>query len=223
MDKILRPFGGTGAVCFPIGLPKDGGTCEFATEQCLKYCCAKGDFEYDEEIHISHEEKEVIHETFMATMPIDWILDEIVKELDGLQTTLLYWFGAGDCMTKDLKRICELIDKMPGGIVQMGFTRNVDLWKRYKRIFALTLDNEEDIGKREGLFALPDYKHTTTNLRLKTHQRSGYRGFSCSAVWVTEKGVDKKIKHYANCRTCYRLNFGCFDEDRNDLALRSRE
>ena len=217
MDKILRPFTGTGAVCFPIGKPPYG-TCEFASEKCLKSCCAKGDFEYDEELHITHEEKAIIYKTVMKAEPIKWLVEEICSELDGLQTNILYWFGSGDCKTKDIARVSDIIRLIPSSIVQMGFTRNVKLWEQYKMIFALTLESETEIGGREGLFAIPNYKTRTTHMRLKTHHREGYQGFGCGAAWVSLDGVDKKrIKHYANCRTCYRLKFGCFDTDRKDL------
>lgn len=216
MNKILRPFTGTGAICFPIGKPPKG-TCEFASEKCLKSCCAKGDFEYDEELHITHEEKQSIYKSF-TTYPLVWLVEEIVKELDGLQTNILYWFGSGDCKKKDVPRILEIIDLIPSGIVQMGFTRNIELWERHKKIFALTLESETEIGVREGLFAIPNYKTRTTHMRLKTHHQEGFQGWGCGATWVTLDGVDKKrIKHYANCRTCFRLKFGCFDKDRKDL------
>ena len=141
--KILKPFSGTGAICFPIGRPPKG-TCEFASTKCLKSCCAKGDSEYDEELHITHEEKEEIYSQTM-TAPLWWLKEKFIGELDGLQTPILYWFGSGDCKTKDIQRIEDIIKIMPGSIKQMGFTRNTTLWEKHKGIFALTLETEEEI------------------------------------------------------------------------------
>lgn len=205
--KILRPFTGAGAVMFPIGKPPEG-TCQFATKKCLRFCYVEEDADYDEEMVIPDADKKWIYEQFM-TQPIEWMRDEIDRELDGLQTPILHWFGSGDCLTKDMKRISEIIDvaaTIPG-IVQMGFTRNVKLWKKYKNIFALTIENKNRANNREGMFSIPDYpKQVSVMYATKYRVRGGQCGsVSCSDL----KG--EIIEHAINCKTCLRLKAGCFD------------
>jgi len=207
--KVLRPFSGTGAICFPIGKPPVG-TCQYASTKCLKSCCARSDIDYDEELHLPHEEKQEIYNIVITTQ-LDLLVDIFMRELDGLQTNILYWFGSGDCQDKDLDRVHEIIELIDYPIEQMGFTRNEKLWELHKDIFALTLESEVEIAGRYGLFAIPDYKSKTTNLRLR--QKSYTSGWGCGGVYVTD-AVNKKFKHYANCRTCYRIKYGCFDLSR---------
>lgn len=193
---------------FPIGRPPEG-TCEFATEKCLKSCYVIKDVAYDEEMVISEEERRWIYNKFMYA-PIGWIREQIEIELDGLQTPILHWFGSGDCLTEDLDRVCEII-RAAGkieGIVQMGFTRNVELWKKYKNIFALTIEKKEDAGRRVGLFSIPRYKQQVSVMYATWYEVIG--GW-CGATSCRDlKG--RILEHAINCKTCLRLKAGCFDK-----------
>jgi len=134
--KLLRPFTGTGAIFFPIGLPPQG-TCEFSTTTCREHCYAVSDSLFDFEIRVpEHYKKEIYN--YIIKKPVNEIISKIVDELDGLQTPILHWFGTGDCMMKDIEKISTVIDNVPNSIVQMGFTRNKELWKMYKDIFSFT-------------------------------------------------------------------------------------
>ena len=62
--KLLRPIAGTAGVFFPLGKIIHNGTCEFATNTCLKKCVVIDDSEYDEEYHISKEEQAEIYQAF---------------------------------------------------------------------------------------------------------------------------------------------------------------
>jgi len=209
--KILRPFTGTGAVMFPIGKPPEG-TCEFATEDCLRLCYVLDDAEYDEEMVIPEKEKKWIYGMFRDA-PIDELVTKINNELDGLQTPILHWFGSGDCLSKDVDRISNIIEAVEDGIkgvVQMGFTRNVILWRRYKGIFALTIEEKRQANKREGLFSIPNYRKQTS---IMYNVRYEVRGGVCGPVSCKDR-TGEIIEHAINCKTCLRLKAGCFDRRR---------
>lgn len=161
--KIIRPFTGTGAVFFPVGLLPIG-TCEFASTACLESCYTQensidgGYGEFDDEIRISIDEKKEIYFRFMET-PVVGLCDEIERLLDGLQTHLLHWFGSGDCTEHDRPRIQTIVDEMRkrSGVVQMGFTRNLRFWEANKDILALTIENEDDAPDTDAIYSVPDY------------------------------------------------------------------
>ena len=208
--KILRPFTGTGCVFFPIGLPPMG-TCEFATKKCIQHCYANLTIthsNFDEEVIIPESEKKEIYKQFME-YPKEWLREEVLRELDGLQTPILHWFGSGDCLVRDMDRITELIEFFSCDLVQMGFTRNVELWHRHKDIFALTVERIEDCANLDesGMFSIPNYRKQQTVMHKPSKQvRGGYCGpLTC------EDAEEKDLEHYINCRTCRRLHTGCFD------------
>lgn len=203
--KILRPFTGTGAVFFPIGLPPKG-TCEFASSDCLNHCYTIEESYFEEETNIANEELWYIYNYFME-QPINKICDEIVKELDGLQTPILHWFGMGDCRTKDVDRMSKIINAIPNNIIQMGFTRNIKLWEKYKNIFALTVESMKETKNKEGLFSIPNYDE---GISIIYSSKYTVRGGYCGPV-TCKDFVDSKLEHFINCRVCYKLSTGCFD------------
>jgi hypothetical protein len=208
--KILRPFTGTGCVFFPIGLPP-GGTCEFATQKCLVHCYATGrKFKnYDVEVLITKSDVWWIYNQFM-TRDIRWIKNEIIRELDGLQTPILHWFGSGDVLTKDMDRISKIIDYIGDDVEQIGFTRNIEFWKRHKRIFALTVEDfrtAKDIDKN-GFFSVPNYRKQETVMCCPS---SNVRGGYCGPLSCDDK-EDPELNHYINCKACMMLETGCFDK-----------
>lgn len=207
--KILRPFTGTGCVFFPIGKPPSG-TCEFATHKCIKHCYATGTkyHNYDVEILILEPEKWKIYDQFM-TRDIRWIKNEIIRELDGLQTPILHWFGSGDVLTKDMDRISRIIKYIGNDVEQFGFTRNIEFWKRHKNIFALTVESVADAKRldKNGFFSIPNYRKQETVMFCPSSQvRGGY----CGPLSCDDK-EDSSLNHYINCRACRMLKTGCFD------------
>lgn len=207
--KILRPFTGTGAVFFPIGLPPKG-TCEFASPDCLKYCYTIEESYFEEETDIPDEELQYIYNYFMEK-PINEISDKIIKELDGLQTPILHWFGMGECQTKDVNRISKIIDSIPNNIIQMGFTRNVKLWERYKNIFVLTIENIEEAENKKGLFSIPNY---TEGISIVYSPQYMVRGGYCGST-TCKDFISSKLEHFINCKVCNKLKTGCFDRREN--------
>jgi len=205
--KILRPFTGTGAVFWPIGVPPVG-TCEFATEACRKYCYAALPEwpNFDEEIRILEDEKHEIL-NMMMSLPLHTLCHTFLSELDGLQTDILHWFGSGDCPTKYTDYVLSIVSEMDGDVTQMGFTRNIHLWEARKDIFALTVESISETEDREGLFAVADYANGTSIMyRNGTPTKGGYCGPE-----VCKDRIEEKLTHFINCQTCKRMSLGCFD------------
>lgn len=211
--KLLRPFTGTGAVFFPVGVPPVG-TCSFATEDCTSMCYAVDpiDAGFDEEVRISQDEKWKIYD-YVMTSKKRTLVDRFLHELDGLQTPILHWFGSGDCLPKDTERICEIIDLFRNKTVQMGFTRNNKLWKKHKGIFALTIESKEEATDDDGLYSIPNYKEQVSVMYSPLYEvRGGY----CGPLICRDVRRDKKeLEHYINCKICLRLKTGCFDRRHN--------
>ncbi len=207
--KLLRPFTGTGCVFFPIGLPPKG-TCEFATKKCLTECYAVQEKfpHYDIELAVPEEEKCIIYD-YVIKCSTKWIVEKMVRELDGLQTSILHWFGSGDCLTKDISKISEIIKAFSSNITQMGFTRNFELWSRHRDIFALTIENKRNLPETNGgeIFSIPDYRKETTNMYCPVRD---LEVTACGPLCCKDKR-DKSREHYINCCACKSLRMGCFD------------
>lgn len=207
--KLLRPFTGTGAIFFPVGLPPKG-TCHFATSNCLHSCYAidPNDVNFDEELRIPEEEKNKIKD-YMLDNDYFGVRTKIIADLYGLQTSILHWFGSGDCPPEMVKKVSAVIDCMPPKVAQMGFTRNKELWERHKDIFVLTIESKDEATDKNALYSIPNYKEQVSVMYSPSYQvRGGYCGpLTCRDI-NREKG---ELEHYINCKTCLRLKAGCFD------------
>ena len=109
---------------------------------------------------------------------------------------------------KDLDKITLIIERIKNdeNIIQMGFTRNISLWNRFKDIFALTIEKKEQ-AIESGIYAIPDYENEQSVMFSPFYQiRGGLCGpDSCDDI------IDSKLNHYVNCKTCMRLKTGCYD------------
>jgi len=233
MKTILYNAYGYGVVFFPKGLPKKGGTCEFATKACLKYCREEtNDFMIEAHNFITKED-------------IGEVIGRLVKELKKLDATLLYWFESGDCEKKHTQRITSIMKGLASfGFMQHGHTRNVKLWKAVKDVkniwLALTVEvpNTNLLPKDLGLYAVPIYKENYTiyackykgydKKETKTRVWGGcggsyihtdtkyipknkvYKFSECDARFLKDLTKDKIYE--ANCRMCLDKRRGCFIE-----------
>ena len=207
--KLLKPFTGTGAIFFPVGMPPKG-TCLFATEDCMKMCYTvdPNDANFDEEVRIPQSVKDDIKLYFIEN-EVDMICNKIREDLDGLQTPILHWFGSGDCLSEFVDKASLIIKSLPKDVVQMGFTRNKKLWKKHKDILALTIETKEEAIDDDALYSIPNYKEQVSMIYSPLYEvRGGYCGpLTCRDIRRDNKGLE----HYINCRTCLRLKTGCFD------------
>ena len=209
--KILHPFSGAAGVFFPIGLPKDGGTCSFSTKKCREMCCAKwrpknrADYEYK----INKRTVNAQYRYFIEQNPLT-VAGKIIKEMGELDFKILHWFASGDCLSKDLKQITTIMKIISSqDIVQCGFTRNKKLWEATWHIMRVTialtvedLYNRPDSGRcRNQLIAVPDYETGTVHL----YKSKEYYG-GCGGKYFQFKDIKEPV----NCEECFKHKRGCF-------------
>jgi len=216
--KILYTFAHVMGLFFPEGKIKNGGSCEFATNKCLKKCCAHkpGDGQ-----KIKFEKKEKIFQFFIEN-PIDQIFDQIVLELRNSNCEIFSWFASGDCPSKLTTKLFEIIQKLDEvKIIQSGFTRNKKLWKLCKKLSSnckvlLTIEDPNDIDE-DGLYAFPNYKIGAFDIYCVKNQQQ-YITSGCGGGYYQDhmKKIKKEDSHLEmNCKKCYENRTGCF----NDLII----
>lgn len=215
--KILRPIYSAAGIFFPIGRPEIGGTCQYASDVCLKKCYAL-EKDYDEVLNIPEEEKREIYK-FFTKESLMTICNEIVKEMDELQVKILTWFASGDCLDIDIDRIYRVMFLLHGeGIIQNGFTRNVKLYDtiiddEVIKHIVLTVESKAikdapDDDYPKGLWAIPNYRTGVVELY---HGKLGHISYGgCGMNDVTTQFKGEIVVIAANCLGCYNKKLGCF-------------
>ncbi|KKM67396.1 hypothetical protein LCGC14_1471530 [marine sediment metagenome] len=227
--KLLRPIAGTAGVFFPLGKLIHGGTCEFATDICLKKCVVVWDQKYDEEYCVPKEERIEIYQAFR-----DWdentLSAQIFKEMQELQTNILHWFASGDCTSLIEDKIVKIISILwnEGNVIHHGFTRNRHFWDRvnFSTNIVLTCEKIEDIPDiHDHIYAVPNYQKKITYLY---HHGEGntkhFVGGGCGGGYYTYDIVTKKLDipcdinevMSVNCKRCYKRKEGCFYEPKDE-------
>jgi len=220
--KILYKHAEVAAVFWPVGKLKEGGTCEFSTEQCLEHCCEY----YDP----SQLKKDVFE--YMITKPLLTVSSRIAQEMANMGVSQIHWFASGDCPKKHTTRIVKVIRRLSKlGKIQNGFTRNQRLWEKvntFKKVrIALTVDTKVEKDKkqtvqhvREAMFkavgelsedqgpiCVPDYKKGQISLYTSYSKETGRHVMSsCGSSFVSTGTVVKENV----CRVCYEETIGCF-------------
>lgn len=224
--KILRTcHSRVAGIFFPIGKQSEGGTCQYASSECLSNCYAKKK-DYDETVNIPESEKKEIYK-FFTSYPIVSVCVEILKEMEELQASILSWFASGDCLDVDVDRIYRMMMLLQEeGVIQNGFTRNVKLWQKFvanKQVnydvfrLVLTVENLDKgqvptcgVGAPKTVWAVPDYEKGSVNL---FHGRLGYTTYgSCGSGSVHHKFEGKEVEIATNCLGCFKKKIGCFIE-----------
>jgi len=231
MKELLHSFSGCSAVFFPVRRLKDGGTCEFATERCLRECAAfKNATEGNK---IPYDEKVRVYKQITEGQIFE-VCNSIIKQLSKCKPPrLLYWFACGDCPKKHEDRIVKIIKYMSEcGVTQIGFTRNQSLWERVHKLggvrFILTVEDIKMIDEiyKAGFYAVPNYKTGQVRIIRNTWVVKEPRWeYTCPASgWHTptknmattywhkdtlKNGVDGET----NCSECYNGRKGCFSQE----------
>lgn len=219
--NILRPSNNyVAGIFFPIGRPETGGTCQYASERCLRECYALNKC-HDVTVDIPECEKREIYRFFVQQTKIH-ICNKILEEMDGLQAKVLSWFCSGDCMDNEIEKIYGVMLLLnEEGIIQNGFTRNVNLYQRIRedeilQHIVLTVesksekDTPEDIQGEFGLWAIPNYDKAKTELYRGTLAYAEDVG-SCGFHNVSSHTFDgKEVRIATNCYGCYKEEIGCF-------------
>lgn len=219
--KILRPVcAGVAGIFFPIGKPECGGTCQYATDKCLRLCYAL-DKGYDETVNIPERQKGKIYK-FFTQETILRVCNEVLKEMEELQATILSWFCSGDCLDKDVDRLVEIMGLLHDeGVIQNGFTRNQTFYRKIMtqgklKHIVLTVESRraEDapaFDDVESIWAIPNYKTGIVTLyrgKWGSKRVMGYCGFN----EVTTNFKGKTVRIASNCLGCYKKKMGCFTE-----------
>uniref|UniRef100_A0A6H2A309 Uncharacterized protein n=2 Tax=viral metagenome TaxID=1070528 RepID=A0A6H2A309_9ZZZZ len=219
--KILKiSTAGVAGIFFPIGRPSRGGTCEHSSDICQEKCYAL-DKDYDETMNITESEKKEIYKYFIE-QTVFQVCNEIIKEMGELQTKILSWFVSGDCLDKDIDKICRIMKVLTEEcVIQNGFTRNKELYDKVQSenimkhlILTVESKNAEDApydahDYPKGLWAIPDYDSGVVKLYLGKWGSKTEQG-SCGFNEVTGNFEGKEITIASNCLGCYNKGIGCF-------------
>lgn len=219
MTKLIYPFCGVAGIYFPVGKLTEGGTCEFASEKCMKVCAA---FKNATDTNkIAYDEKCKIFSDITQCESKD-IIWEIAKEVKRMKSEVLYWFASGDCPSEFTEKISHIIEGLSYIIpAQIGFTRNQELWEETNRLdnnvrIALTLEKPYKSRLQRmsslGNIAVPNYNTGIINLYSCNRSHT-----SCGADIVYVKTLDKIEERKADCGNCYKEKIGCFRELDGDI------
>lgn len=191
----------TGQIWFPAG---KSNTCDFATKTCLD-CCPQED-----NIKLRYTYK-----YFLERKP-EIISKRIQKELLEQGCVVLYWFESGDCPRKMTNHIYKIQSILANeGIVQLGFTRNQDLWRLANTLknmrMVLTVENKVLAKKlsEDGLVGVPNYKTQYVSI-----YRDVFEIIACSQSWTLPTcgaWLSEANEIYESwCCECLRNKRGCF-------------
>ncbi len=215
--QILYPFANVMGLFFPVGKLENGGTCAFATSQCLEKCCAHHP---GSGTKIGFEKKRMAYSFFLDNTA-DKISRQILRELKKADCNIFTWFASGDCpsfLTDKYFDVIQILDKK--GIIQTGVTRNSVLWGKCNELsndsrVLLTVENIEECltySEKVRLYSLPNYKIGAIDIYKvvydKIYVRSGCGG-SYYDDHIKSKG---KVKAHLklDCKACYVNKTGCF-------------
>ncbi len=149
--KLLYPISGAMALMLPIGNTK-GGTCDFATTECLEKCYVKK-FEASKKCtyrqnfgkYPTPDKQRDILKHLISSSP-EKIAEKMLSELYSADDNrrVLHWFYSGDCpkkLTKKMGAVMRIISEE--WIPQCGFTRNESLYANAPSNVRLILTRNE--------------------------------------------------------------------------------
>ncbi len=200
-DKIVFIEGFTPAIIFPVGLPKDGGSCAFLTDHCFEYCPAR-----------ETNEHEVRALGFFKKKGVSAIANKILEDLTSYNLSHLYWWPWGDCLPGLTRKITSVMLLLSyRGVVQNGFTRNLKLWKNINKesisenirigYHADTVEDAKDMSNNK-VICCPDVAVHKAEMYF-----NGRKVARCCGVWCEWVGVGVR---QADCQECYLYKHGCF-------------
>uniref|UniRef100_A0A6M3L435 Uncharacterized protein n=1 Tax=viral metagenome TaxID=1070528 RepID=A0A6M3L435_9ZZZZ len=215
--RITYPFANVMGLFFPVGKLEDGGTCEFATPKCLKKCCAHTP---GAGTIIGHEKKQEAYNFFLRNS-IATIVKQIRAELKETNCNIFTWFASGDCPAYLTMKFLNVIIKLDrAGVIQTGFTRNIELWKECKKLSdnnktLLTVENIKDIPKyseQSGMYSVPNYEIGAIDIYFVTFTKVR-KTCGCGGGYYEHhiKDSERVLPHLKlDCKACYEKKVGCF-------------
>jgi hypothetical protein len=193
------------SIYFPIGDPGDGGSCAFATEQCMTYCPSG-------QLRNQYEEKAL---AFFKENSAKKVADQIKANLGVLadkpyNAKMLQWFPWGDCLPELTEKTAEIILSLhDAGIPQYGFTRNRKLWmlvpNEDRLHLGLTVDDYDEAlllsHVSQKMVAFPSfetgYAHMIFNGKVVSR---------CSGWWCHTETESRN----SDCTRCLACGEGCY-------------
>ena len=219
---LLEQGRAMGEVSWPAYSRKVGGTCDFMTKNCSKYC-----------ILTANKAKQSSFEFFEDNEP-HIIVRELLKQRIKIKAEVIcWWVGSGDCpkrMTSKMLRIVKELSQ--SNVPQNGFTRNLDFWKKantFKNVrIALTVEKQDfkawaavheyDLKAWKGfLISEPNYKIDRSSIYKLGLRETHHGGGSCGGGWVdyvVTKGKPPE-SFVEDCSLCLRNSVGCYDLKKN--------
>jgi hypothetical protein len=200
--EMLHLDGDIPSIYLPVGRPEHGGTCAFATINCLDYC-PSGQI-------VNVHEKNALR-LLKLKSPIELIasilLDYEMLTKQG-SANMIQWFTWGDCLPDLTEKVANVIINLnESGVVQYGSTRNKKLWELLptKCHFAFTMDN---VDKAKELSKLSGKRTCSpdTNTGYAQFIFAGRIIAKCSGWWH----ITPKETRNSDCTKCLLQNDGCF-------------
>ena len=203
--RILYMDSDIPSVYFPIGKPKDGGTCFAATKKCIEYCPSG--------LEVNEHERFALR-FFQKNNP-SVITIKMIKDFGYLvsrpyNAKMIQWFVWGDCLPELTEKVANVIQRLRDeGIPQYGFTRNVKLWEKIPKEdrlnIGLTVDDIEEakqISLTSGkMIAHPDFETGYAEMVFNGKIRSRCNGWWCKTEIETRN---------SDCTRCMSHGEGCY-------------
>ena len=212
-NKLLYPFAYVMGLFFPVGRLENGGTCEFATEKCCIECYA---CVLDTDMGIEVAMKQKIYNYFLNS-PQDTITKQILIELEEAKCDIFTWFASGDCPSFLTEKFFAIIKDLDDAkIIQTGFTRNKDLWKKCKSLSdnnktLLTIEDAKEAAEA-GLYSIPNYEIGAVDIYQICFEQV-YKISGCGGGYYVDhiKKMGKDNSHLKlDCNACFENKTGCF-------------
>ena len=194
------------SIYMPVGNPKDGGTCAFATKKCMEYCPSG--------MVANDVERNVL--SFFLEKDAETVADRLYAEfLDVMKNPraekMIQWWTWGDCLPELTEKIAIIILSLNNkGVPQYGFTRNRRLWEilpcYHDLHIGLTSDDLSEALKLSvesgKMTACPNYEEGYAQMIFTGKIRS-----KCSGWWcITEEGETRN----SDCTQCLAAGQGCY-------------
>ena len=194
------------SIYMPIGPPSEGGTCAFATKQCMQYC-PSGMVINDVERNVLRFFRENDAGTVVQRLHGEFL--EMMKNPRAEQ--MIQWWTWGDCLPELTDKVAAVILGLSDlGVSQYGFTRNRKLWELIPSHdtlhLGLTVDDLDEamrLSVESGkMIACPSFDEGYAQMIFDGKIRTRCSGWWC----ITEHDETRN----SDCTQCLAAGEGCF-------------